>query len=274
LIRDAGKPYDHSSYQYAGLAAHWYPQLEQEVSKYLSLRRVNSKVEFVKSEEGIIEDDLGDIEITSLRSATTKGFQESTSVAGVTSASTRIKIFLSSIPVLENGKEKKDIYGITEYYPFDKLYYYIETNLTEIYEFDKQLDKLRELGENKPELLQIIDKLTNKSSLVKNNQFRLLQNDFKTNFSKQQLAYVLTQFFSDAVTGKLSYKIFDANRTSIKVETLSKWQDNLKDSSRKTIAKADPTTGLMNEFNTKTLYKPQNQSECLETVRLILKGRK
>ena len=31
---------------------------------------------------------------------------------------------------------------------------------------------------------------------------------------------------------------------------------------------------LMNEFNTKTLYKPQNQSECLETVRLILKGRK
>lgn len=214
-----------------------YPQLTKEINKYLSYRGVIVNEDIIVKPEAFTEESLDDNEITMLRSQTTKGFGDWTSVSGLSSASTRLKLFLSSIPVLNEDKTtKKDVFGIEQFYDFTKLYYYIERNLTDIYTFENQLESLKELSINNPALIFIIDKLTNKSSNITKEQFEILQNDFKTNFSKQQLAYTLVKFDTNSATGEVKYRIIDANRQGFVRETIQEWQNNLLDPSKDTIA--------------------------------------
>ena len=235
-----------------------FPELIIEAKKYLSSRSVkikskisytekigtltsledNSSVEFFNELE---LNKLSDYEVNTMESKTVKGLAEWTSISGLSSASARLRLFLSSIPVLSTRKSNgaytslTDRFGMQIYHDFNELYTYIEDNLIDLYEFEEQIEKLQELSVNRPELKQVIDKLTNKSSDYNNDQFNLLQNDFNTNFSKQQLEYSLPKFDTDAATGQTTIRIIDANRVSLGKQISDKWKSNVFDNNRNTI---------------------------------------
>ena len=235
-----------------------FPELIIEAKKYLSSRSVkikskisytekigtltsledNSSVEFFNELE---LNKLSDYEVNTMESKAVKGLAEWTSISGLSSASARLRLFLSSIPVLSTRKSNgaytslTDRFGMQIYHDFNELYTYIEDNLIDLYEFEEQIEKLQELSVNRPELKQVIDKLTNKSSDYNNDQFNLLQNDFNTNFSKQQLEYSLPKFDTDAATGQTTIRIIDANRVSLGKQISDKWKSNVFDNNRNTI---------------------------------------
>ena len=231
-----------------------------ESIKLLSIRGIKVSLETGKIDfTGQIEevDENSDDNVQEAKSKETKGLREVTTIDGLSSASNRIKLFLSSIPVLNSDKTvKTDIYGIPQYYDFNALYYHIELNLTGYYTFEDQIQALKELSDNKPQILQVIDLLTNNASNLNKEQFTLLVNDFKTNFSKQQLAYTLVKFDTDSTTGAARYEIMDANRKSIGLQTQTEWNDNLVNPNNNTITEfKDGEPIVTNTAKAKTLFE-------------------
>lgn len=194
----------------------------------------------------------GDIDNTTLVGQTTKGFGEMSSIPGMKSASTRIKLFLSGIEILnEDDTPKVDEFGFTQFHDFKKLYYFIERGLIDINTFEDQLKELSKLATFRPEIGQVVTKL--KTSIQDPINLKTLQNDFRSNFSKQQLVFTLTKFDTDSKTGKIKYEIFDANRQSIKRVVQSQWLENLSDSSKNTIA--EHTQGIITTRGTSKAVK-------------------
>lgn len=229
--------------------------IKNEVNRYLRGRNINVEDDtIVYDETQLSETELGDEEIVAQDGFIDKGFGDATSVSGVTSASTRLKMFLSSIPIMEKDNEvKKDVYGIEQYYDFNKTYYHIERNLTGVYTLEEQVLLLHLISETRPELKAVITKLgyevipnpndefeflVNELPIANINteQLELLRNDFKTNFSKQQLAYTLIKFTTDKKTGGISYEVMDSNRQTIAREINDTWTSNIVDPNRDTIA--------------------------------------
>ena len=232
----------------------------KESIKLLSIRGIKISLETDKIDfTGQIEelDENSDDNVQEAKSKETKGLREATSIDGLSSASNRIKLFLSSIPVLNSDKTvKTDVYGIPQYYDFNSLYYFIERNLTGYYTFEDQIQALKELSDNKPQILQVIDLLTNNASNLDKQQFKLLVNDFKTNFSKQQLAYTLVKFDTDSNTGKVKFEIMDANRKSIGLQTQTEWNDNLVNPNNNTITEFKEGEPIVNNTaKAKALYE-------------------
>jgi hypothetical protein len=262
---------DANSEKEAGLIIVNFPDLWDEVKKFLSYRNVNSglvlgynkiKEEIEIQTEGILEyetnlnqDVIEDNEIYSLESKTVKGLGEWTSISGLNSTSNRLKLFLSSIPIVKDGKQVHDNLNIPLYHDFTSLYYYIERNLVDKYELSEQLDTLKELIPYNNALEQVIDTLNNKSSLITDEQFELIRNDFKTNFSKQQLAYSLVKFNTDSSTGKVTYEIIDSNRATISREIYNQFEQNVYDESKDNIGKYDSEGNkIINTDKAKKLY--------------------
>ena len=192
------------------------------------------QVNFIVEESA--EEQTIDNEVRELEKGETKGFQEWTSIPGLRSATTRMKLFLSGIPVLENGKQVLNIFDQPIYVDFHKLYYYLERNLIGLYSLEEQIQKLKELAPYKPELDIVIARLETGFDASNNEDIERLRNDFKTNFSKQQLVYTLVIFESDSKTGKTSYKIMDANRQNISKDLYDTWIKNAGDITKNTIA--------------------------------------
>lgn len=236
----AGKPIPSKrEIDYARKVIKNYVALTKEIANYLDTRQVNAHEDIIQTiNNTFVEEEHGDTEfVTSLRSQTTKGLGEWTDKEGLSSASARLKMFLSSIPVLnKDGSNKKDIYGVEEFYDFNKLYYYIERNLVGLYTLDKQINRLKELSINLPEMSQVVIKLSIKTSNITQEQFEALQNDFKTNFSKQQLAYSLVKFDTNSATGEVTFRIIDANRENLAIQIFNQWQDNLLDTNKDIIS--------------------------------------
>jgi len=247
-----------------------FNEFRKEATKYLSFRGVRINEEYLEFGNDLIEDNLGDEEVEALRSTTTKGFGDWTSVSGLSSASTRIKLFLSSIPIIDdNGNPKVDMFGIQEYYDFNKLYYYIERNLTDLYTFEDQLEELKRLSVGHPEIQQVVNMLENKSSDITNEQFVQIQNDFKTNFSKQQMSFTLVKFDTNSSTGEVNFRILDANRQSLKREIFETWSKNLEDDTRKTITEFTKE-GDINKFGTSTVKELSSKWDKLQSTKGIL----
>jgi len=233
-----------------------FPELISEVKKYLSIRNVKIKDEIQYKEvagelttlkdNGGIEitvpldlDAVEDNEVYTLESKASKGFTDWTSISGLSSSSARLKLFLSSIPVLDYSKRVPvnvfDEFGIQKYWDFHELYVHIEDNLIDLYEFEEKIDKLKELSINRPELKQVINKLTNRPSNYNQEQFDLLQNDFDTNFNKQNLLYTLFKFDTDSSTGQTTHEIIESNRTSLARQLSDSWKSNVFDVNKKNI---------------------------------------
>lgn len=243
-----------------------FPKLVNETEKYLAHRGIIINENILDNEDGFTEDNLGDSEfsVNTLRSQTTKGLDEWTSVSGLSSASTRLKLFLSSIPILDSNKSvKKDMYNMEQFHDFTKLYYYIERNLVGLYNLEDQIDRLKELSINRSELLQVVDKLTVKNSNIKDEEFKALQNDFKTNFSKQQLAYTLVKFDTDSNTGRVTYKIIDSNRQNLFTEVSNEWKTNLINIDKDTISEINPENDEIITFGTKKSIDLNDQWKAL-----------
>jgi len=259
-----------------------FPELIIEAKKYLSSRnvKINAKISYTEKMGTLtsVEDNssveffselelnkLSDYEVNTMEAKTVKGLAEWTSISGLSSASARLKLFLSSIPVLSTRKSNgaytnlTDRFGMQVYHDFNELYTYIEDNLIDLYEFEEQIEKLQELSVNRPELKQVIDKLTNKSSDYNNDQFDLLQNDFNTNFSKQQLEFSLPKFDTDAATGQTTIRIIDANRVTLGKQISDKWKINVFDNNRNTIGSYnDQKESVINVAKAKRLEESWN----------------
>lgn len=214
--------------------------LKEESKKYLD----TFKIKFEKDNSVLVTNDNEDEstpeldeEVTSLESHTTKGLGEMVSQPGVKSASGRLKMLLATIPAVnEQGLPTKDNFGFEQYEEFGKLYYFLERRLTGLNTLDEMFNELKELSFMKPELSILLDKLTNSSNYNTKEELTKIQNDFKANFTKQQLNYTLVKFNKNRKTQNISYEIFDANRMSIKNVTKEDWLDNLNNPNRKTIA--------------------------------------
>ena len=210
--------------------------LTQEVDKYLETYNIKSKSDGTLDYSEQLVESVEDVEVQTLEAKTTKGLSEQVTQAGLKSASVRVKMFLSGIEVIEDSIVKKDVYGFTMYHPFTPLYYYLERQLTGIDDFQEMISEMKTLSALRPELLTVIEKLTKISTHIDEKELTKLQNDFKSNFSKQQLSYSLVKFDTDSNTGEVTYRVFDANRMSINIETADTWKDNLVNPNRKTIA--------------------------------------
>lgn len=228
-----------------------------EVNKLLASMNLIVNAEAVIDKSSLSEDrdpqGINDPEILEMRSKESKGFNENTTFSGLSSATKRIKLFLSSIPVLiKNDKnqnvKKLDSFGFKEYYDFTKIYHKIENELIDLYSVEEQLDKLKDLSEFSPEMLQVLDRLGYKIennkvveglSSINKKELTQIRNDFKTNFSKQQLPFTLIKYDMDSTTGKVVYTIMDANRQTISLQVQSEWENNLVDSTKNTISEVN-----------------------------------
>lgn len=265
------KDYKKSDYELAVKIFNNYPKIIKEVNKFLSYRNITIKDNDIEFTDNFTQEEYGDDEVTTLQSQTTKGLDEWTSIDGLSSASTRLRLFLSSIPVLNEDKTtKKDIFGVDQYHDFNSLYRFIERNLTSLYNFEDQIEYLRELSANRNELNTVIQLLTVKPSNKTQEQFELLQNDFKTNFSKQQLAYTLVKFDTDSSTGTVKYRILDSNRRSLNKETLTEWENNLINPNRNTISEFN-NEGVISTFGTTKAKKIYNEWIEMSKKPLIFK---
>ena len=249
-----------------------FVEFSEEVKKFLSARGVNIKStlkfsdEVIKDNEGrvtlvskfvensskieSIEDSIGvsgenqeddeDSDAENFAESANKldkGIGEMTSISGESSASTRIKIFLDTIPILNNGIQVKKSSGWPLYHNFNDIYYYIERNLIDKYSLVEQLDVLNELSQVKPELSQVIELLGYKKqggTLVEftphNNseeELDALRKDFKTNFTKQMLSYTLVVAEKNKSTNEIKIKIMNSNRSVIKTEILDDWKKQI-----------------------------------------------
>lgn len=240
--------------------------LTQEVDKYLETYNIKSKSDGTLDYSEQLVESEEDIEVQTLEAKTTKGLSEQVTQAGLKSASVRVKMFLTGIEVIEDGVVKKDVYGFTMYHPFTPLYYYLERQLTGIDDFQEMLSEMKTLSALRPELLTVIEKLTKISTHIDEKELTKLQNDFKSNFSKQQLSYSLVKFDTDSNTGEVTYRVFDANRMSINIETADTWKDNLVNPNRKTIAIHKDDSVILNG-----LAEAQKMKEQLpELAKLII----
>lgn len=210
-----------------------FGEFTNEAKEFLAFRGINIKGEDIQFQGNLSEESLGDYEVETLKSRETKGFRDATTISGLNNASNRIKLFLSSIPVVdENNEPRKDMFDIQEYYDFNKLYYYIERNLTDVYTFEEQLNELKKLAISNPQIKQVVSLLEIKPSNMDDNTFEQIKNDFKTNFSKQQMAFTLVKYDTNSSTGEVKFRIMEANRQSIGRETLYTWEKNLEDDTR------------------------------------------
>lgn len=211
--------------------------LQAEATKYLEVYGLNVKTGEINYEDtNLLEENIADEEITSLASQTTKGLGEWVTQAGLKSASVRLKMFLSSIPVTDKGIVQTDVYGFTKFHDFNQLYYFLERSLTGLNTFEDMLKELQSLADVRPEVNVVIDKLTKPDTFTSPEELTRLQNDFKSNFNKQQLTYSLVKFDTNSDTGEVTYRIFDANRMSIEVTTAEDWKANLTSNTKSTIA--------------------------------------
>lgn len=212
-----------------------FEQLKAETINYMKsfgIKVANSNI--VKEEQNLEND--ADVEIETAASQTTKGFGEWVSIPGMKSASTRLKVFLMNIPVIENNSVKKDAFGLPIYHDFTKLYYFLERNLTDVYTLEEMIDVMDSLSINRPELSTVISMLIQPSVNMNEESLTILQNDFKSNFSKQQLSYTLVKFDTDSTTGKVVYRIMESNRQTLGREIYDQWNENLVNPAWNTIA--------------------------------------
>lgn len=210
-----------------------FNEFKTEATKFLSFRGVSIKDSTIDFTGNLTEDNVGDVETQAMDSREVKGFGDWTSISGLNTSSARIKLMLSSIPVLDiQNNPKKDMFGLDEYYDFNKLYYKLEGYLTDVYDLQEQIDELKRLAVSNPQIGQIVKILEIKPSNMDDNQFAQLQNDFKTNFSKQQMAFSLVKFDTNSTTGEIKFRIMESNRLSIGREVLYNWEKNLEDDTR------------------------------------------
>ena len=249
-----------------------FVEFSEEVKKFLSARGVNIKStlkfsdEVIKDNEGVVtlvskfvensskiesikdsigvsgenqedDEDSNEENAAELANKLDKGLGEMTSISGESSASTRLKIFLDTIPILNNGVQVKNSSGWPLYHNFNDIYYYIERNLIDKYSLIEQLDVLNELSQVKPELAQVIELLGYKkqgNTLVEftphdtsEEELDALRKDFKTNFSKQMLSYTLVVAEKNKSTNEIKIKIMNSNRSVIKTEILDDWKKQI-----------------------------------------------
>lgn len=166
--------------------------------------------------------------------------QEMTSISGVKSATHAIKLFLSSIPIIENGKIKKDVYGFDMYHKFETLYYFLERQLASenVITFNEISNILTKASKFRPEYKQILDALDN---IATEENRSSLKRQFSSNFSKQVLNYKLVLF--QKKNNKYSFKIIDSNRKNIKLELREKWKGNTANSNLQ-----DPSNQYMDKY--------------------------
>jgi hypothetical protein len=220
--------------------------INQDVKTNLKERGVldNFDYEFINSEERnpeskstLTNDDkltlaVSETEETQIKEGKdSKGYREQTSISGLTTASARIKLFLSAIPVYEENENGELVYeknelGLQKYHDFKSLYYYIEKNLIDKYTFEEQLAVLKNLTSSNPALISVLNKLQVNPPYMSAERFEMLQNDFKTNFSKQQLVYTLVKHSYNPANNTISFKIIDANRNNLPTKLKESWKNS------------------------------------------------
>lgn len=181
-------------------------------------------------------------EVREMESHTTKGLSDYTSIPGLSHASTRLKLALSTLRKYKEGTtefEYDDI-GDPIYLDMLKTYYFVERNLLNQYSLEEQINALEELTDVIPELQQLIEQLTDPSKHISEQAYEMFRNDFKTNFTKQQLKYTLVLFSREG--GTYNVKIIDANRRDIMSEISNEWKANLLRKDKNTIAVFDDKT--------------------------------
>ena len=182
-----------------------------------------------------------DLDFEYKSSQTTKGLGDYTSIPGLSHASTRLKLALSTLRKYKTGTKEFDSDDIGDpiYMDMLKTYYYVERNLINLYSIDDQVNELQILADSYPELDQLIAQLTDESLHASKEDFDNFRNDFKTNFTKQQHKYIMVLFSKDE---EFNVKVINANRRDIMTDVAKEWKSNLTRRDKETIAVFDKST--------------------------------
>lgn len=217
-----------------------YSQFVSESKKQLATMKINvgKNVEFNEQDFSVDDDDdLSGVDIPKITGNVTKGLgEEHVYQSGLSHASTRLKMFLMGIPVkYSDGNTKRDDFMDTIYHDFNEVYSYIEKNLIGLNTLEDQLDELGDLSLNRPELKEVINRLTIQQPDQSDDEFQRLKDDFTSNFSKQHLGYTLVMS-SVNNDGGVEYTILDANRQTVGREVFNDWKNNLLKADKITIS--------------------------------------
>ena len=228
------------------LILYHFDAFSDEVVKALAQRGIDTKRDFT-TKGGNLVPGL-DSEINASENKDSKGYGEQVRISGFNTASPRLKLFLSDIQAIDTKGNPKTFLGKPVYVDMTNLYYYLEENLVGINTYQEQIKELEKLSEFRPEIKNVIDKLQNTPSAIystRENQNKRraeqirIQNDFKTNFSKQHLGFRLVKFSTDHATGKTTFEVMGSNRQDFGREIYTEWTDALLDPNRITTTKHD-----------------------------------
>ena len=228
------------------LILYHFDAFSDEVVKALAQRGIDTKRDFTVKEGNLVPG--LDSEINASENKDSKGYGEQVRISGFSTASPRLKLFLSDIQAIDTKGNPKTFLGKPVYVDMTNLYYYLEENLVGINTYQEQIKELEKLSEFRPEIKNVIDKLQNTPSAIystKENQNKRraeqirIQNDFKTNFSKQHLGFRLVKFSTDHATGKTTFEVMGSNRQDFGREIYTEWTDALLDPNRITTTKHD-----------------------------------
>lgn len=204
---------------------------------------------------------------------TTKGYGELTNKAGITSSSLRLKILFSTIPIVnKKGTPILDKYGFPQYYSYERIYYWLERHLIGINDFSEMIEQIKKASVFRPELGNVVEMLTAKLDTRSDELLKKLQNDFRSNFSKQQMLYELV-LFNKTKTG-IDFKLLNSNREGIAQEIFYQWINNMQIPGADTITDFSKeeikTNGTKKAIALYTKYKELEPSITSKQIEKIL----
>lgn len=205
-----------------------FPAILENAKKQISMtRKITIKGDMVEINdvEGTVDASKEQENTTKMEGNTEKGFQDMTAISGIKSTTHEIKLFLSNIPVIKNGVVQKDNYGFTLFYPFEKLYYKLESSLIGTTTFKEQMSVLEDLSKYSSEIKQIYDSLSANADSNFSQQFA-------ANFNKQMLNYKLVTYAKKK--DNFEFKIMDPNRSGVALNLKTQWEtSNIQDPTNK-----------------------------------------
>lgn len=205
-----------------------FPAILENAKKQISMtRKITIKGDMVEINdvEGTVDASKEQENTTKMEGNTEKGFQDMTAISGIKSTTHEIKLFLSNIPVIKNGVVQKDNYGFTLFYPFEKLYYKLESSLIGTTTFKEQMSVLEDLSKYSFEIKQIYDSLSTNADSNFSQQFA-------ANFNKQMLNYKLVTYAKKK--DNFEFKIMDPNRSGVALNLKTQWEtSNIQDPTNK-----------------------------------------
>lgn len=143
-----------------------------------------------------------------------------------------IKLHLMYLPDGYKNAEGEFIYnsddlGREKFLDFHNVYSYLQRNLSDLDTLDNMIEHLTDIVNNvKPELVSLLEDLTDPSGWSDVNAFDRFRNNFYSSFSNQTLNFLTVK--NKGFAGGIEVDIFETNRVGLKRQIINDWLETYK----------------------------------------------